>query len=121
MVLERVISGRKNSMYKYSVAVGSMALRETEKRSKCLGVRELLGATEEFKAEKDVNRFRFWQGRSGCIVGCGSLEDQAGYGQTSHQAISEETAQKGWTEVAVAEMERMDKYKDNYEVKITRG
>lgn len=47
------------------------------------------------------------------------LGDQDGYGQTSHQALSEETAQKGWIEVAVAEMERMNKY--NYEMKITRG
>lgn len=64
--MERVISGKRNSMYKCPVAVGSMASRETEKRSKWLRVREQWGATEEFKTQGDVNRFRFWQDHSGC-------------------------------------------------------
>lgn len=38
--MERVILDRRNSMYECPVAVGSMASRETEKRSKWLGVGE---------------------------------------------------------------------------------
>lgn len=98
---------------------GAWQIRGAKKRSVWLGVKEQWADSEELKAEKDGTRFRFWCHHSGFSVGGGFSGDQDDCGQTSHQAVSEETARKGWIEVQVSEMERMDEYKGNCELKMT--
>lgn len=46
-----------------------------------LGIREQWGPIKEFKAEEDVNRFRFWQDHSGCSGGMGCQETRMNVGR----------------------------------------
>lgn len=59
MIMGKGTSGRENNMYKCPVAGGSRYLSGAEKRPVWLEVKEQWGAFEMFKAEEDVDRFRF--------------------------------------------------------------
>lgn len=101
----RVVMGegtleRRNNMYKCHVAGGSIACTWGWEKVGVARTQGTRGPIKEFKAEENVNRFRFWRDHSVCSVGCGFSGDQTECRPTIQQAIAEEITQRAglrWT------------------------